>query len=378
MSTGVTHAGITREARRASAATLCSLALAAALTALAREGPEPLPDTAPAHVFSAGRALQLQRAIVGDGAPRSPGSPANTRALEQIAQALTRAGLTHELQRSFVCGAHGCGYVTNMIASRPGREPGSILLIAHHDSVAAGPGASDDAAGVAVLLETARALANAPSLRHGVHWLFTDAEEAGCLGARAFAAEHRHMADVRAVINVDNGGTSGPVLMYGTGPAELARVELYARVVQHPISSSLLGIGHSMLPRDSDFRVFRERGLSGFDFAYAAGEARYHTARDDLAHAARTSLQHEGDHVLACARALADADLAQPAAEHAAWFDVFGLVVLRWPARASLWLALGCLALLALAAYPEPLPLKAAGRALVAAGGATLGCGLLA
>ena len=375
----VSHPGTSiAEARVALAAMACAWLLAIALTALARQGPTPETKAAPRQAFSAARAVQLQRAVVGDGTPRSPGSEADSRALEQIAQALTRVGLQPELQHSFVCGERSCGNVTNLIAHMPGRAPGSVLLVAHHDSVAAGPGASDDAAGVAVLLETARALATARPLQHGVTWLFTDAEETGCLGARAFAAEHPYMADARAVINVDNGGTSGPVLMYGTGTAELARVELYARAVRQPASSSLLSIGHRLLPRDSDFRVFRERGLSGLDLAYAAGEARYHTALDSLEHASRASLQQQGDHVLACARALADSELSQPPAREAAWFDVFGVVLVRWPADVSVWLALATLGLLALVARPARLPLLAAARLGAAGLCATALSGLLA
>jgi acetylornithine deacetylase/succinyl-diaminopimelate desuccinylase-like protein len=51
------------------------------------------------------------------------------------------------------------GRVRNVVATLPGTAPtGRLFLVAHYDSVKAGPGASDDGAGVSSLLEVARAL----------------------------------------------------------------------------------------------------------------------------------------------------------------------------------------------------------------------------
>ena len=47
----------------------------------------------------------------------------------------------------------------NVVARLEGTEQGpAVLLAAHYDSVAAGPGASDDGTGAATVLEIARAL----------------------------------------------------------------------------------------------------------------------------------------------------------------------------------------------------------------------------
>lgn len=50
--------------------------------------------------------------------------------------------------------------VENVVARRPGtRGDGpALLLMSHYDSVPSGPGAGDDASGVAIVLETLRAL----------------------------------------------------------------------------------------------------------------------------------------------------------------------------------------------------------------------------
>jgi Zn-dependent M28 family amino/carboxypeptidase len=64
-----------------------------------------------------------------------------------------------------------------------------VLLTAHYDTVAGSPGAGDDGIGVAVLLETARALSTANAARNTVMILLTDGEETGLLGAEAFVRE---------------------------------------------------------------------------------------------------------------------------------------------------------------------------------------------
>lgn len=77
------------------------------------------------------------------------------------------------------------------MARLPGTVPGgrAVLVLAHYDSQPHAPGAGDDGAGVAAMLETARVLRAGPPLRHDVSWLFSDGEEAGLLGVRAFAAD---------------------------------------------------------------------------------------------------------------------------------------------------------------------------------------------
>jgi hypothetical protein len=54
------------------------------------------------------------------------------------------------------------------------------MLVAHYDSVPRGPGASDDGHGVAVLLETLRALKSAAPLRNDVIFLSRTVRSAGC------------------------------------------------------------------------------------------------------------------------------------------------------------------------------------------------------
>ncbi|MFA5506600.1 MAG: M28 family peptidase [Vulcanimicrobiota bacterium] len=58
---------------------------------------------------------------------------------------------------------------------------GSVVMVAHYDTVDDSPGADDNLSAVAVALEVGRRCPN-------VHLLFTDLEEAGLLGARHFVS----------------------------------------------------------------------------------------------------------------------------------------------------------------------------------------------
>src|SRR5690606_2604779 len=74
------------------------------------------------------------------------------------------------------------GYqAVNLVGVLPGRNPDlpAVALMAHYDTVPLSPGAADDSAGVAAVLEAVRALrARGPAERTLVV-LLTDAEEIG-------------------------------------------------------------------------------------------------------------------------------------------------------------------------------------------------------
>lgn len=87
----------------------------------------------------------------------------------------------------------------NVLGRIPGSVPGSgaVLLLAHWDHLGeCGPsdaadricnGAADNASGVAMMIELARALKSGPPPGRDIYVLATTAEEVGLLGARAFA-----------------------------------------------------------------------------------------------------------------------------------------------------------------------------------------------
>lgn len=328
--------------------------------------PVPKPADAAATEFSAGRARVILRDLVGDGRPHPTGTEANARVRERILVELSRLGYAPEVQNAFACDRYGtCGAVKNVLALLPGAQAGkAVLLAAHYDSVAAGPGASDDGAGVAALLEIARALKGDPPRRNPVIFLLDDGEEAGLLGAKAFAEGHPWAREVGAVINVEARGSRGPSLMFETSPDNAWLVRLLAASVERPVTSSLFYSVSQRLPNDTDLTVFKEHGLAGLNFAYVGGVMHYHTPLDSFENADPRSLQHHGDNALAMARALAEADLSRPPPGDAVFFDVLSLATVWWPETWTVPLALAAALLLAISISVRMRQGRLSGRAL--------------
>ncbi|MFP3939256.1 MAG: M20/M25/M40 family metallo-hydrolase [Thermoanaerobaculia bacterium] len=296
--------------RKSAGLALLAVIVAAAWLAVALvDAPEPVPATAPEAVFSAERALPHVEALAGG--PRPIGTEAHARARRSIQERLRTLGLEPIVQVATGRSRWGraFGTVRNVLVRLPGTESAgegpAVLLMAHYDSVPQSPGASDDAVGVAVLLETLRALRAGPPLRHDVIALFSDGEEAGLLGAEAFVHDHPWAEDVALVLNFEARGTRGPALMFETGGGNRWVVERFAGA-PHPVAASYSYEVYRRLPNDTDFSIFRGRGVPGLNFAHIHGPVGYHTARDTVERLDPASLQHHGANALALARAFGD------------------------------------------------------------------------
>ncbi|WP_067481265.1 M20/M25/M40 family metallo-hydrolase [Actinomadura hibisca] len=318
---------------RAIAAGAALLALAVLIVlAAATEGPmRPLPASAPAEEFSAARALtHLQRFATE---PRPLGSPASNRARDYLAEQLRAAGLEVEIQRAIgarsASGLATFGRVDNIVATLPGRAPtGILVLAAHYDSAAVGPGASDDGAAVASMLETIRALRAQGPLRNDLVLLITDGEEDGVLGAEAFVREHPLARKGGVLLNWEARGVAGPSLMFETSRNNARLVETFADAVPRPRGDSSMVELYRLLPNNSDFTPLSKAGFRGMNFAYIERSSRYHTADDSIANLDRGSLQHHGSNMSALSRTLGDTDLRALDADHdATYFQVLGQTI---------------------------------------------------
>ncbi len=91
----------------------------------------------------------------------------------------------------------------NIVATLPGESKDLVVVVmAHSDTVSVSPGANDNTASVACLLEMARVLAT-EHLRHTVVFVAPDMEEIGYLGSQVFAAEILKQYQCKAVINFE-------------------------------------------------------------------------------------------------------------------------------------------------------------------------------
>jgi hypothetical protein len=329
----------------------------AVVSALAYRTPSPRRE-ATDEVFSAYRAQTQLKSLVGGGLAHPIGSEANARVRETILNRLSALGFETDIQSGFVCNPLAvCGTPTNIIARlrAPARadavDEDFVLLAAHYDSVPAGPGAADDAAGVATVLEIARVLTVRPPTQHPIAILISDGEEAGLLGAFLFVRDHPLAKRIAAAVNLEARGDSGPSLMFETGSANAWLMSLYRHAIARPITDSVYYAAYKSLPNNTDFSVFKAAGWQGFNFAFIGDVAHYHTALDTFDNIDLRSLQHQGDNALASLLALANgaSARAQPKAD-AVYFDVFSRLLITWPAHASPALAGATLALLSIEA----------------------------
>lgn len=329
--------------------TLCVLALMVGLAAWRSQVPAPAPADAPATAFSATRARAVLERIAGDQAPHGVGTAANAAVRERIEAELAALGLTVERQAAVACRGITCAPVINLVAEVPGSHEGGpvVLMTSHYDSVHAGPGVADDLHGVAIAIETARALQAGERLEHPVRLLVDEGEEVGLLGAVAFVGQHPRARDVAVVVNAEARGTSGPSTMFETSDGNAALVAAALGAAPRPSATSLAHEVYRRMPNDTDLSVFKRAGVAGLNFAFVGDVGRYHTPLDDLAHLDLGSVQHQGDNVLAAVRALARGPLPLPTTHDAVYADVLGLGVVRWPKAWAPGVAGGLLALLA-------------------------------
>jgi acetylornithine deacetylase/succinyl-diaminopimelate desuccinylase-like protein len=197
------------------------IVLAAACTACAPPPASDANEAEASYYFSTANARAHVDALARDIGPRPLGSPANARARAYLVEALQKAGFPEVRVKTGDARRPEAGLtarVSNIVAIKPGRRPEAIALVAHYDSVPESPGATDDAFGAAVAVEAGRALAARPAAQYSLMVLITDGEESGLLGAAAAAADRDIAYRIATYINLDSIGSSGPSLLFETGP----------------------------------------------------------------------------------------------------------------------------------------------------------------
>jgi hypothetical protein len=313
------------------AAVAVGFVAALAWLSIARLGP-PSTKVAEGIGFSVDRAMADVRELARESRPT--GSPANRRARRYIVEQLRAAGLEVQEQPGEPLAGRGAiaRALVNIVARLKGTAGAgrAVMLVAHYDSVHSmmargredAPGAGDDAAGVAAILETARVVSKGPALRNDLIILITDAEEWGLYGARIFCDRHPWARDVGLVMNFEGRGTSGPSVMFETGDRHAWLVRELARAAPYPVASSLSYDIYRLMPNNTDFTIFRRAGMQGLNFAFIGGPGNYHTVRDDVGHLDVRSMAHHGTYALGLTRHFGNLDLSAAKQEgRAVWFN---------------------------------------------------------
>jgi len=309
--------------------------MVAGVCALRKGTPDPLASSAPPEVFSAERALVFLNALATS--PHPLGSPEHDRVRDYLVSELTALGLSPEVERTtgVTPRYEVAGTVENIVARLKGTsgKTDAVALLAHYDSVPAGPGAGDDGAGVAALLETLRALRAGPPLPNDILFVITDGEEDGLLGASAFVAENPAARDVRVAVNFEARGNAGESQMFETSAGNGRLVEIFLEAAPHPSGSSLTYEIYKHMPNDTDMTVFKRSGAAGLNFAFIGHWEAYHTPLDNPQRLDRGSLQQHGENALSLARRFGNADLTELRDRDSVYFSMPGNLFAHYSSR---------------------------------------------
>lgn len=271
---------------------------------------------APLSEFSTKRALEAVKEI--SKKPHFVGSKNHEEVAQYLQKELQQLGLETSIQEGFTMTEKGTLVKSkNIIAILKGsKNSKSLLLLSHYDSAphSYSKGASDDASGVATILESIRAfLHNKTKHTNDIIILFTDAEELGLNGAALFVTEHKLAKEVGLVLNFEARGSSGPsYMLMETNDGNAKMVDAFkAGNSRYPVSNSLMYSIYKMLPNDTDLTVFREQGkIQGFNFAFIDSHYNYHTSQDKFENLDPKTLAHQGSYLFPLLNYFSNADLS--------------------------------------------------------------------
>ncbi|MFM7018448.1 M20/M25/M40 family metallo-hydrolase [Flavobacterium sp.] len=273
---------------------------------------------APLSEFSASRALQTVQKM--SEKPHFVGSENHEVVANYLIKELQNLGLQPSLQEGFTMTEKGTLVKSkNIIASIKGTVPTNkaLLLLSHYDSAphSYSYGASDDASGVATILESVRAFLHAQTKhKNDIVILFTDAEELGLNGAALFVTQHQIAKKVGLVLNLEARGSSGPgYMLMETTEGNSQMIDAFSNSgVTYPVGNSLMYSIYKMLPNDTDLTVFREKGkIQGFNFAFIDSHFNYHTQQDTFQHLDPNTLAHQGGYLFPLLNYFSNSDLSQ-------------------------------------------------------------------
>ena len=284
---------------------------------------------APLSEFSTKRALLIVKEI--SKKPHFVGSKNHEFIANYLQKELQDLDIETSIQEGFTMTEKGTLVkAKNIVATIKGsKNTKALLLLSHYDSAphSFSKGASDDASGIATILESVRAfLHNKTPHKNDIIILFTDAEELGLNGAALFVTQNKLAKEVGLALNFEARGSSGPsYMLMETNDGNAKMVNAFkAGHVSYPVSNSLMYSIYKMLPNDTDLTVFREQGkIQGFNFAFIDSHFNYHTAQDKYENLDPESLAHQGSYLFPLLNYFSNTDLTDlNSADNKVYFNI--------------------------------------------------------
>jgi len=254
--------------------------------------------------FDVERAVSRLSRILGEENPHPVDSDENDAVRNRLIDEIRMIGYEPEIRDDFSCrqlqrrNSVTCARVRNVIFKAGDAKGAAIAVTAHYDSVGAGPGASDDGAGLAAALEIAAILKKVRPVKP-ILFLLTDGEEAGLIGAHSFVRKDALAQEIDAVVNMEARGASGPAILFETSANNARDIDAFSKRAKAPVGNSLTTDIYKMLPNDTDLSEYLALDIDALNFAYSDRLSLYHTPLDNIANLDRRSFMHLGASALA-------------------------------------------------------------------------------
>jgi aminopeptidase S len=272
---------------------------------------------------SAAHVEAMQRIADANGGNRASPGPGYDGSVDYVVQVLREAGFDVATPSITLRDDGAETVVRNVVAqTRTGNAASVVLAGAHLDSVPAGPGANDNASGVAALLEIALRMGGSPPLPNAVRFGFWGAEELDLDGSRGYvdSLSRSDRSALALYLNVDMAASpnAGYFVQGGVGEDESETGPPGSEVVGRTVVEEFAAVGVAAelveFGGGSDHVPFIEAGIpTGAVFAGDEGEKTgeqaerwggragadfdpcYHAACDRAERMDRTALDRFGD-----------------------------------------------------------------------------------
>ncbi|CAI4055415.1 Pff1p SKDI_02G1800 [Saccharomyces kudriavzevii IFO 1802] len=182
---------------------------------------------------------------------------------------------------------------SNILVKLEGQSPNQegLLLSAHFDSVPTARGATDDGMGVASLLANLKYhMKHRPD--RTLIFNFNNNEEFGLLGASTYF-DHPWSDLTKYVINLEGTGAGGKAVLFRTSDTSTARI-YQESVKENPFGNSIYqqGFYSGYVRSETDYKIYEENGMRGWDIAFYKPRNLYHTMKDSIQYTCKASLWH--------------------------------------------------------------------------------------
>lgn len=202
-----------------------------------------------------------------------------------------------------------------------------LLVSAHFDAVPTSHGATDDGIGIVTMLALLQNIADSKHQpQRTIIFNFNNNEEFGLLGASAFF-KHEWSKLVSYSLNLEGAGAGGKAVLLRT--SDISTANMYKDSVKlEPFGNSIYqeAFYKRYIRSETDFKVYEEHGLRGWDIAFYRPRDLYHTVRDSLQYTSKASVWHMLNTALQLTTYLATTDDCDTFNySSATYFDLAGL-----------------------------------------------------